>query len=258
VAAAQPPEANATSAKQLVPFETTSLHSDCALLYERKDEGATTLVTETIRSSLPVAVQKYYSAKSFRQGGINQATKHKDMNYFFLSALTGHAGDNNSSQYYINPTDAGRTVPVPAVNLCMEGKDLKTPAIAIPTLDALGPADTATARIFEDNLFKCNIQRFLEGGDLHIVKETFLASLLMHHRELMAYCTALNRVSGMLLDEAKDCVSGAESPFLPVDKCLENWCVKIRADDKRQLNTNELKAVSTAERPTCEMRLSKV
>ncbi len=119
MAAAQPPEANATSAKQLVPFETTSLHLDCALLYERKDEGATTLVTETIRSALPAAVQEYYSPKSFRQGGINQATKHKDMNYLFLSVsvLTGHAGDNNSSQYYIDPTDVGRTVP--AMYLCM-------------------------------------------------------------------------------------------------------------------------------------------
>ncbi len=83
----------------------------------------------------------------------------------------------------------------------------------------------------------------------------------MHHRELMADCTALNlnRVSSMLLDEAKDCVSCDEcyilSPFLPVNKCLENLCDKIRADDKRQLNTIELKAVSTAERPTCEMRV---
>ncbi len=77
-----------------------------------------------------------------------------------------------------------------------------------------------------DKLFKCNIQRFLEGSDLHIVKETFLASLLIYHRELMADCTALNRVSSMLLDEAKDCISCAESPFLPVDKCLENWCDK--------------------------------
>lgn len=81
------------------------------LLYGRKDEGATTLVTETIRSGLPASVKKYYSAKSLRQGGINQATKHKDMNYFFLAALTGHVGDNNSSQYYIDPTDVERTVP---------------------------------------------------------------------------------------------------------------------------------------------------
>mmetsp|Transcript_21136 Transcript_21136/g.33149 ORF Transcript_21136/g.33149 Transcript_21136/m.33149 type:complete len:441 (+) Transcript_21136:103-1425(+) len=135
------------------------------LLYGRKDEGASTLITRTIRSALPPAVQKYYSAKSLRQGGINQATKHKDMNYFFLSALTGHAGDNNSSQYYIDPTDVGRTVP--AVNSLHGRKDLKTP-IAIPTLAALGPADKATARKFMDKLFKCNIQRFLEGGDLHI------------------------------------------------------------------------------------------
>lgn len=71
------------------------------LLSGRKDEGATTLVTETIRSASPEAVLKYYSAKSLRQGGINQATKHKDINYFFHSALTGHAGDKNSSQYYI-------------------------------------------------------------------------------------------------------------------------------------------------------------
>ena len=109
------------------------------------------LVTETIRSASPEAVLKYYSAKSLRQGGINQATKHKDMNYFFLSALTGHAGDNNSSQYYIDQNDVGRSVP--AVNSLHGRKDLKTP-IAIPTLDALGP-DKATARKFMDKLFKC-------------------------------------------------------------------------------------------------------
>jgi len=143
------------------------------LLYGRKDEGASTLVTETIRSGLPASVKKYYSAKSLRQGGINQATKHKDMNYFFLSAVTGHANDNNSSQYYIDPTDVGRTVP--ALNALHGKRDLKTP-IAIPTLDALGPADKATARIFMDKIFHCNIERFNEGGDLHIVKETFLAS----------------------------------------------------------------------------------
>ena len=99
------------------------------------------------------------------------------MNYFFLSALTGHAGDNNSSQYYIDPTDVGRTVP--ALNALHGRKDLKTP-IAIPTLDALGPADKATARKFMDKVFKCNIPKFMEGGDLHIVKETFLASLQPH------------------------------------------------------------------------------
>jgi hypothetical protein len=45
------------------------------------------------------------------------------MNYFFLSALTGHAGDNNSSQYYIDQTDVGRTVP--ALNALHGRKDLK-------------------------------------------------------------------------------------------------------------------------------------
>ena len=172
------------------------------LLHGRKDEGATTLVTETIRSALPEDVKKYYSAKSLRQGGINRTTQHPDMNYFFLSALTGHAGDNNSSQYYIDSTDVGRCVP--ALNALHGKRDLKTP-IAIPTLDALGPADKATARKFMDEVFNCNLERFMEGGDLHIVKETFLASLLMHHRELKADCGALNRVSDTLLDKARGC-----------------------------------------------------
>jgi len=223
------------------------------LLYGRKDEGATTIVTESIRSGLPADVKKFYSAKSLRQGGINQATKHKDMNYFFLSALTGHAGDNNSSQYYIDPTDVGRTVP--ALNALHGRKDLKTP-IAIPTLDALGSADKATAMKFMDKVFKCNIPSFMERGDLHIVKETFLASLLMHHRELITDCTTLNRVSSMLLDRAKDCVFCAESPHLPVDRCLLNWCDKIKAHYKSQLNINELKMVPTSERPSCELLAS--
>jgi len=220
------------------------------LLYGRKDEGATTLVTETIRSGLPPSVSKYYSAKSLRQGGINQATKHKDMNYFFLSAVTGHANDNNSSQYYIDPTDVGRTVP--ALNALHGKRDLKTP-IAIPTLDALGPADKVTARIFMDKIFHCNIERFNEGGDLHIVKETFLASLLMHHRDLMTDCGPLNRVSNMLLDGARDCVTCAESPSLPVDKVLENWCDKIKSDFKQKSFINEMKVVATADQPACEM-----
>jgi len=220
------------------------------LLYGRKDEGASTLVTETIRSGLPASVKKYYSAKSLRQGGINQATKHKDMNYFFLSAVTGHANDNNSSQYYIDPTDVGRTVP--ALNALHGKRDLKTP-IAIPTLDALGPADKATARIFMEKIFHCNIERFMEGGDLHIVKETFLASLLMHHRDLMTDCGPLNRVSSMLLDKARGCVTCAESPLLPVDKVLENWCDKIRADFKQKSSINELKVVATADQPAYEM-----
>ena len=218
------------------------------LLHGRKDEGATTLVTETIRSALPEDVKKYYSAKSLRQGGINRVTQHPDMNYFFLSALTGHAGDNNSSQYYIDSTDVGRCVP--ALNALHGKRDLKTP-IAIPTLDALGPADKATARKFMDEVFNCNLERFNEGGDLHIVKETFLASLLMHHRELKADCGALNRVSDTLLDKARDCgVSCAESPLLPADKVLEKWCDKIRADFMQKSSANALKVVAPADQPS--------
>lgn len=225
------------------------------LLYGRKDEGVSTLVTTAIRSALPTDAKSSYSAKSLRQAGICKAIKHKDMNYFYLSAVTGHAGDNSSSQAYIDQTDVGRTVP--CLNALHGKRDLKTP-IAIPTLDALGPADKATAREFMDKVFKCNIPRFMEGGDLHIVKETFLASLLMHHRELMADCTTLNRVSSMLLDKARTIVLCADSPHLPVDKCLEEWSDKIRADYKRQCNVNELAvaAVPTSQQPSYQLMAS--
>jgi hypothetical protein len=144
----------------------------------------------------------------------------------------------------------GRTVP--ALNALHGKRDLKTP-IAIPTLDALGPADKATARIFMDKIFHCNIERFMEGGDLHIVKETFLASLLMHHRNLMTDCGPLNRVSDMLLDKARGCVTCAESPSLPADKVLENWCDKIKSDFKQKSSINELKVVATTDQPAYEM-----
>jgi len=60
----------------------------------------------------------------------------------------------------------------------------------------------------------------------------------------MTDCGPLNRVSSMLLDKARGCVTCAESPLLPVDKVLENWCDKIRADFKQKSSINELKVVA--------------
>ncbi len=137
-AAAQPPEANATSAKQFVlypskrPVCIQTVH--CFMRGKMRVQQRLSLklkLSDLHYQRLSRSIIPIYSAKLSHQGqgGINQATKHKDVKYFFLSALTGHAGDNNSSQYYINLTDVGRTVPVPAVNLCMERKDLKTPIV---------------------------------------------------------------------------------------------------------------------------------
>jgi len=91
-------------------------------------------------------------------------------------------------------------------------------------------------------VFQCNIESFDEGGDLYILKETFLASLLMHYDELERDCGVLNIVSSMLLRKADDAkITCADSPDLTCDRVLRRWSAAIKAEFKHETSINVLK-----------------
>jgi len=210
------------------------------LLHQMKDERASTMVTETIRSALPAEVMNFFSAKSLRQAGINQAALHPSMTLFYLSAISGHDIDS-STQYYFDPTDVGRGLPT--INALHGKVDLKTP-VAVPTLEALGAGDLNSALKLMDQVFQCNIPSFDVGGDLYIVKKTFLASLLMHFPDLERDCGRLNRVSQSLFDNAtKAGITSSSSPTLPVRQVLEMWSAKIKAQFKKDSELNIMKVL---------------
>lgn len=207
------------------------------ILHGMKDESATTYVTNTIRSALPESVRNSYSAKSLRQAGVGEASKHPNTNIFHLCHITGHATGNTSDDYR-DSNDVGRAMP--GVNALHGKKNLFTP-VAVPKLSALG-ADKDSALELMKQVFQCNIESFDEGGDLYILKETFLASLLMHYEELERDCGVLNIVSSTLLRKADDAqITCADAPDLTCDRVLRRWSAAIKAEFKHETTINVLK-----------------
>lgn len=207
------------------------------ILHDMKDESATTYVTNTIRSALPESVKSKFSAKSLRQAGVNTASKHPDVNIFHLSHITGHATGHTSDDYR-DSNDVGRAMP--GVNALHGKKNLFTP-VAVPKLSALG-VDKDSALELMKQVFQCNIESFDEGGDLYILKETFLASLLMHYDELERDCGVLNIVSSTLLRKADDAkITCADAPDLTCDRVLRRWSAAIKAEFKHETTNNVVK-----------------
>jgi len=60
------------------------------ILHGKSDEYCSARITDVIRSVLPKPVKDRFSAKSLRQAGISQCSKHPHMTIFHLSALSGH------------------------------------------------------------------------------------------------------------------------------------------------------------------------
>ena len=169
-------------------------------IFQGKSPGyCTDKITSVIRSALPHAVRDMFSAKSLRQSGINKVSKHPCMTVFHLCALSGHS-TKTTADSYMDFDDVGR--PLPALNALHNKKNLFTPSV-VPSLDALG-CDKESALELMEEVFQCNIDKFAKGSELYVLKEIFLASLIMHHLQLRKDCGTANVVSSMLLDKAVD------------------------------------------------------
>lgn len=108
-------------------------------------------------------------------------------------------------------------------------KNLHTPAVT-PSLDALGVDKDCALRLM-DEIFQCNIPKFEEGEELYVLREIMLASLLMHHRQLIKDCSAVNIVSSTLLEAAQRInITCSDSPGLPSDQVLRRWSESIEKD----------------------------
>lgn len=166
------------------------------LLHGKTDEYCSEKTTKVIRSVLPEQVKDQFSAKSLRQAGINQCSKHPHMTIFHLCALSGHSTQTTVDSY-LDADDVGRGVP--AINALHKKKNLFTPVV-IPTLDSLR-TDKESALNLMSAIFQCNIPKFSRGNELYIIMETFTASLIMHYPQLRKDCGADNRVTNMLMDK---------------------------------------------------------
>ena len=88
-----------------------------------------------------------------------------------------------------------------------------------------------------EEVFQCNIDKFAKGNELYVLKEIFLASLIMHHLQLRKDCGTANVVSSMLLDKAVDVgITCLESPSLAAHLILKRWSEAIRKDFEHKLN----------------------
>jgi hypothetical protein len=188
-------------------------------------------ITRAIRSALPPEFKDMFSAKSLRQSGINICSMHPHMTQYFLNALTGHS--NGTVDSYTDFDDVGR--PLPALNALHGKKNLHTPSV-LPSLDALG-CDKDSALELMKEVFQCNIDKFDERNELYVLKEIFLASLIMHHIQLRKDCGVVNIVSSTLLEKAVDVgITCSESPNLEAHLVLKRWCDAIKKDYKHRLN----------------------
>ena len=201
-------------------------------MFQGKHAGyCTDNITRAIRSALPPAVRDMFSAKSLRQAGINKCSMNPHMTQYYLNALSGHS--NGTADSYIDFDDVGR--PIPALNALHDKKNLHTPSV-VPSLDALG-CDKDSALELMKAIFQCNIDKFDERNELYVLKEIFLASLIMHHIQLRKDCGMVNIVSSTLLEKAVDVrITCAESPNLPAPMIVKRWSLAIRKDFVHKLN----------------------
>ena len=194
-------------------------------LHGKSDSYCAEKITNVIRSALPEAVREQFSSKSLRQAGISTCSLHPFMTLFYLCGLSGHA--TNTSDSYLDNNDIGRAMP--GVNALHGKKNLHTPAVT-PSLDALGVDKDCALRLM-DEIFQCNIPKFEEGEELYVLREIMLASLLMHHRQLIKDCSAVNIVSSTLLDAARRInITCSDSSGLPSDQVVRRWSECIEKD----------------------------
>jgi hypothetical protein len=200
------------------------------LLHGKTDEYCSEKITRVIRSALPEKTRDQFSAKSLRQAGISQCSKHPHMTIFHLCALSGHSTQTTLDSY-LDTDDVGRGVP--AVNALHGKNNLFTPVV-VPTLDALGE-DKESALKLMCALFQCNIPKFSRGNELYPLLEIFTASLIMHHLQIMKDCGRDNRVTCMLLDKAQGVhIVCSDSPSLPIDQTLKRWSQIISREFQNQ------------------------
>jgi hypothetical protein len=216
------------------------------LLHGKTDEYCSEKITNVIRSVLPKDVSGKFSAKSLRQAGISQCSKHPHMTIFHLCALSGHSTQTTADSY-LDADDVGRGVP--AINALHKKKNLFTP-IVIPSLDSLGP-DKESALKLMTAMFQCNIPKFTKGNELYPVMETFAASLIMHYPQLENDCGACNRVCSILLDHAINVgITCSTTTDLPTHQILQRWAQTISSDF---LNRSRIASISVMDEPGKEV-----
>ena len=202
-------------------------------IFQGKSPGyCTDKITSVIRSALPHAVRDMFSAKSLCQSGINKVSKHPCMTVFHLCALSGHS-TKTTADSYMDFDNVGR--PLPALNALHNKKNLFTPSV-VPSLDSLGCDKESALKLMEE-VFQCNIDKFAKDNELYVLKEIFLAPLIMHHLQLRKDCGTANVVSSMLLDKAVDVgITCLESLSLAAHLILKRWSEAIRKDFEHKLN----------------------
>ena len=204
-------------------------------LHGMDDKSVSSAITNVIRRCLPPrtpsSIKNQFSAKSLRQGAVNDLASHSDIGLFDTCARSGHS-TGLSVDYYTDSSNVLRGMPGANV---LAGNSSARQTVMNPRLEALGVVVRPFVWKLFEQLYVVAVPFFKPSGSLFCVLKICTASLIMWHNHVTRKYSPANAMSSFLCDAARR--AGIQDPRYPrmsPESILSKWSDLICDDFKRR------------------------
>ena len=216
------------------------------LLHKTGENRTTTKITEAIRSALPDSIgdkiKTSVSARSLRQGAINEMAMHGCINVFEACARSGHSTGTTLDEY-LDEKNALRGLKAAMARCCY--KNLTTDLdrrIHVPRLSSLGGEALEYAMLLMDDVFLVSVPHFQQQGKLRAVLAICMATLILYHPQVAKECGGGNIICKALNESARRVkIKDLRFPEHSPEALLLEWSTII-ADDLTKRRSDDLQA----------------
>lgn len=219
------------------------------LLHNMTDNSVSNKILQTIRALLPGDMKKElklsYSGKSLRVATITELLVAPELSYVDVAQRSGHASGTHLDTYEDKMNIATGMRGGKKLSHWSPGADVK-----VPKLDGL-PTDSVYNMM--DKLFTVSkaMAAFGQGGELHMVLRTCMASLIMHYNTILLDKStggSSNAVVSKVSRAARDAkISDERYPGKDCEFVLGKWSDEL-GDRYKSENPDIVKATSDGAR----------